>query len=612
MRLFADVYNAAGARQGAGPVILLSASVSRVLDGIGTVQITVPGTDERALALLTNEARARLYFQLNDGSSVRELGRMIIRQLSASGTPDAWSLAATGPDELDELTRINTKMSRKYSADTVSDICSDLVSLVSGWSASASGGNVTDVRFDGLTVFKAINQLASNQGLHVRLGSSAKSVEVGAFGSDSGLRLLNPAQFHHSFEAGTTVLPIESISVEKNSEALCTRLFPFGAGLGDSMLTLEKSTRTTPYTIQSGTINGTTHYWIEDAAATSAFGLIEKVGKFSNIAPLSNSSGDMENAANAMYDLGAAWLTRYAQRQDVYRVTVSGAQTTVRPGDKLRMVYKGVVMRDGLVVSYLDIDDDFWVMECAERVDASGASLDLLLSTVDRHALDAARLVIGNLEELTIDGYTVKPHYNQAPLVYSRVIDPFHPALCPIVFTNTVQRLTRVLVTIVTGPFISTTLPDVSNTFHRHTIMTNDGVDRDYYWRRVTLYDDASETAVYAMLPLSIETDAFSLQTGTETNEDFISVEYGLHSDTQTPDTLRLFVNDVDYTSALGGPWAVGGGAATFTVDLTTAIETEAAGNLHQEFSVKLTCQSGQGEVEFRPDIYNIIQTIQV
>ena len=74
MRLWADMYNAAGARQGGGPVALRSASVTRVLDGVGSITITVPGTDGRAVSRLQNESSCRIWMQPTDSAAVRRVG----------------------------------------------------------------------------------------------------------------------------------------------------------------------------------------------------------------------------------------------------------------------------------------------------------------------------------------------------------------------------------------------------------------------------------------------------------------------------------------------------------------------------------------------------------
>ena len=609
MRLWADMYNAAGARQGGGPVALRSASVTRVLDGVGSITITVPGTDGRAVSRLQNESSCRIWMQPTDSAAVRELGRGTIRRVTASGTPSDWSLVGDGPDDLDGLTRVSTKLRRTYSGQTVSAITTALVALVSGWSVSASGGNATDARFDGVNVFKALLAVCEQQGLHLRAGTSAKTIEVGAFGTASGLRLINPAQMHPTMDAADELAVIETISVEKNSEAVCNRLYPIGAGIGEAWQTIFEATRNTPYIRNVVLVNGIDQHFLEDSASIALYGIIEKMGRF-QVSPLSNSVADVVNAANALYDWSAAWLTRYSVRQDVYRVTAKKVRTTVRPGDKVRVIYNGVVTRDGEVVNYLDIDDDFWVMEVTERMGVEGAALDLVLSTVDRHAANGAQVVIGALEELQVDGVSVKPFFNMRSYVYDRLIDIFTPGVIPVRFTNATRKLNRCLLKIKTGPFISTVAPDVTNTLHRHTTMqTNNAYSGPYTYRNVWLYDEVRDGLVNALLPISEPTAGMLIQSGQETSEDYITVDYGLHTDTATPSGMRVYINDVDYTTALGGSWFPSGGSNTVELDITSAILDF---TLQQEHLIEIRCTGGQGTVEAQIEVYETIQAIDV
>jgi hypothetical protein len=610
MRLWADVYNAAGARLGDGPVMLTSAAVTRVLDGIGTIRFSVPGMDARARALLTAERRVQVWFQPHDDAPPRLIGRGIIRQVRASGTPLDWSLDVEGPDDLDALARVSTKLGRRYSQQTVSAIAADLVGMVSGWSVSATGGEVTDARFDGLSVWRALLSLVEAQGLHVRAGATANTVEIGAFGAAAGLRLVGAMAAPPAIDAADELALIETIALEQSTEAVCNRLFPIGAGIGEAWLTIFRSDRNLPYTRQVVNVNGIDQHFLEDFASIAQYGLIEKMGRFGDIAPLSNSLADQENAANALYDAAAAWLTRYSQRQDVYRVTARKARTTVRPGDTVRLAYHGVTEHDGQVASFIDVDADLYVMEVTERVGLEGGAVDLVLASVDRHPEDAGRIVIGALEELAIDGVTVKPYFNRTSWVYDRVIDPFYPARIPVVLTNATQRLNRCLVRVKTRPFISTARAAVNNATHRHSVLqSGDGVG-PYHYRDVILYDAASGSPFRALLPVSIESAAFLAQTAIETDEDFITLSYGLQQDTQTPAGLRLFVNEVDRTAALGGPWLPSGGAGEFTVDVTAWIEGVVP--LQQEHQVEVRCTSGQGEVEISIEVYETIQAIAV
>jgi hypothetical protein len=613
MQLWADIFSAAGSRLGDGPIRLQDAMVTRVLDGIGSGSFSVPYTDQRAIDLLQNEAHAHIYYRATDGGADRLLGRMVIRKIRVEVTDAGLAVAACdGPDDLDGLTRVNTKMGRMYSEMSVEDIVDDLVALVSGWSATASGGNTMDARLDGVNIFKALMAVAEQQGLHVRAGSTAKTVEVGAFGSSSGMVLINPAQMTPALDANDAVSVIERLSIEQDSEAICTRLFPFGAGIGDALLTIHPSTRNLPYTIQIAEYNGEDHYFLEDIAAVAEFGVIEKVGKFSNIAPLSNSETDVENAANALYDIAAAWLGRYCQRLDAYRVTVRKVNSTIRPGDKVRLVYNGVVERDGARARYIEVDDEFWVSEVTERVGVEGQGVDLLLVSVDRQIDSTAKTVIGSLEELTLDGVLVSRYFNRVAWVFDRVIDPFHPAVCPVNISNATQRVSRVLIKLKTRSFISTVAPSVTNTTHRHTWATEeDAYTGPFYYRPVGFYDSESETGVFALLPVSVPTDTFNLQTGTETDEDFITISYGLQEDTQTPVTVSVYVNGVDRTSALGGTW---GGTPGTELDLELDITEwiEGASPLHQEHEVEIRCVSGQGEVEVTVEVLEIIQAIKM
>lgn len=611
--LWADVYDASGARLGEGPVALADASVTRVLDGVGSISLSVPGTDARAVSLLQNEARVRIYYRASDDGPTRELGRGVVRRLRASGATSDFSIIGDGPDDLDALTRKSTLLGRTYSAKTVSQIATGLVGLVSGWTASASGGNTTDARFDGLSVFKALLALAEQQGLHVRGGDDAQEVEVGAFGTSSGLRLVNADRLMHAAYASDEVALVEDIRVEKDSAAVCTRLYPIGAGIGEAWVTLQHATRSSPYTVQS-TVgpDGSTQYYLEDAAGVSAFGVIEKVGRFANIAPLSNSAADLENAANALYDIAAAWLTRYSQRQDVYTATARKVRSLVRPGDLVRLVYRGVVTRDGEVVNYLDIDADLWVMEATERVGVEGAALDVTLSTVDRHALDTASIVIGALEELQIDGVSVKPYFNRTNWVYARLIDPLFYATVPVEIDYATQRLNSCKVTFVTGPFISTSLSQLVGAAHEHPIFFGDAENPDapFTWQSLGVWNPNLEEYVYMLALVSVDMDNYTLATEPIDDPDFFTVAYGLQADDQTPTGISIFIDGVDCTTALGGPWAPSGGPVEVTLDITEYILDNPP--LQQEHSIQLRCTTGQGEVEFRVQVYETIQSIRV
>src|SRR5690554_4622439 len=94
-----DLYDLSGNRVGNGPLRhVVNASVSRVLDGIGSVSISVPMTDERAIQLLQNERRVRIYVQPQN--TPREIGRGIVRNIRIQPRESGSLLIADGPDDL--------------------------------------------------------------------------------------------------------------------------------------------------------------------------------------------------------------------------------------------------------------------------------------------------------------------------------------------------------------------------------------------------------------------------------------------------------------------------------------------------------------------------------
>src|SRR5687768_6072075 len=101
MRLIVDVYNAQGQKIGVVPYAK-SVSITRILDGAGSIGIETNLTDERALELLTNGRRVRIYVEERE-ESLREIGSGIIRSIKTSATNGGYTLSIDGVDSLDEL-----------------------------------------------------------------------------------------------------------------------------------------------------------------------------------------------------------------------------------------------------------------------------------------------------------------------------------------------------------------------------------------------------------------------------------------------------------------------------------------------------------------------------
>jgi hypothetical protein len=615
MRLWIDVYDSSWNRVGDGPVITVTdASVTRLLDGPGTIRFDAMLTDKRAMTLLTNEARVIL-FQNVDGVT-REMGRGIIRgRRFREGRSKSLTFEAV--DDLDELKRKNTGLARIYSNLSVSSIVSDLTGLVAGWTATTTGGaTLTSMRFDGASVLKALQEITKQQGLHLRRGTGNRQVEVGAFGTDSGVRLTTPNQYHADQEDDTGIAWIESIEIEQDSEQVANWIVPLGQGEGESALSLRYSTRTSPYTIQTTTINGRTHYYIADSASVSTFGQIERVATFKQIGAVSNTDADLQNASNALYDAAAAWLQRNAVRLDSYRVIVRKCRTTIRPGDKVRVSYKGIVTRMGEPFTYIDVESDFWVMEVREEWGAGGPDVALVLASVDRVAMDAAEIVVGALEEIEIRNLRVQTYPSVRSFVYRREVANGFPAIMPVVLTETTTQLNRAKVRVTSRPFRSTAAGGAAGGNHDHRITAH-----GYYgalgaalpggaalYQVSFLEEDGTNMTLY--VPAIAVTDTHSktfTTSGTHTHPQV----YGISDDSSTPVSISVFVDGVNRTSALGGPWAGAGGTVTFEIDITQYL-VNAVGGLRSAHTLEFRCASGQGEIEITVELYETIQAIAV
>lgn len=627
MRLWAEVYDASGNRLGDGPVTALkNASIDRRLDGVGSITLSAPLSDRRARELLTNEARVRLYVEA-DGET-RELGRGIVRSVRLAATEGGFNLIADGPDELDELKRVNTLLGRSYTA-TAASIVNSLVALAAGWSASVSGGtNLIGARYDGASVLKALQELVEQQGLHLRAGTAARSLEVGAFGSDSGLRIVQAERIHRGLLRNDDLALISRLDIVLDSEDVVNWVIPLGQGEGAAALSLQHSTRSSPYTIQTTTgPDGRTLYYLSDSASIASYGQIEAVKTFRQIGAVSNSDADLENAANALYDAAAYWLQRASVRLDSYRCSVKKARLTIRPGDKVRLVYKGIVYRKNRPFSFIDVDGDFWVMKATERYGLEGATLDLELASVDRQAMNEARILVGALEAIKINNLRVQTYQNRSSFVFYYQMDSTHHADVPVELSDATTALNRCKIRVITRPFRATASGAASGGGqtssaagdHRHRMFTfvsnanlTPGANFDTWNARIA--DSSNNNDNIFLWVASGGTTEIWTETASGTHTHTIDdhthdLTYAIHDDTVNPNTVSIYIDGVDRTSALGGPWGGGGVAMDEELDITTYL-VNAVGGLRQNHTVQLRCSSSQGEALVMVELVETIQAI--
>ncbi len=417
--LWVDVLDADGNRLGDGPVTeIQSASVVRELDGAGTFTIRTMAS-ARAISLLTNENRVKIYNE--DAGGVRLIGQGIIESLNVTESTPGVSLRISGPDILDELIRKTSLLARIFNQQTIQTVAETLIALVPGWTVdvdSAIASNKVDARYDGASVLKAFRDMVGRYGHHFRLSSDDKVVSISQFGVDSGLRVIKTEVITAKMIKDPNLLFVQRLPQTTESFDLVNWIIPLGAGEGTAALTLEKSTRTSPFTVQSIVgPDGNLQYYISDAVSVATYGQIEKILTVKQVAALTNSETDVINAANALYDAAAEWLTRHKDPVVRYGLTVKNAKENLLPGDKIHVNYKGqLITPKGEKVDYINIRDDFWVIKATERVGLEEHSVDLEISNIDQRMNSVAEQIVESMENIELRG--LKPEISSTVRAY--------------------------------------------------------------------------------------------------------------------------------------------------------------------------------------------------
>lgn len=617
MRLFADVLTAAGVRIGNGPLMQVrSASVRRALDGAGDISLEVPSTDPRVAEL---QHKRRLVLYAEQFGKTREIGRSIIDVIEKSSSGSERRLSISGPDILGELKYSNTLPGRKVSGQTISQAVASLTDITlewgwTGWTSEASGtSNLINARYDAVSVLKALQSLSQQQGLHLRLGTG-KRIEVGAFGlavgassgDTRGLTLLKADIEHPDLIYNDDIALIESCRLHSDSEDLITWLLPLAGGQNvDSALTLQYSNRTSDrYTIQTmAGPDGRTLHFLRNIYAEAKYGTIAKVGTYKELSPLDNSDSSIQAASNATFDAAAATLDRYTEPQQTYSLRLKKCQKTILPGDKVRIHYHGDIeaeQRDGSIrYTYEEIDGEFWVIEVSESFGQDGLTVDLTVSNIDRYRQDVEQVIIGGLEQITIQGMVVQPSFNardRGP--YSEDIDPTHPFNVVLPIRDTTFELDRCILRVDTKPFRSNAK---TVTAHTHMIIrSSDGTSPGALALRTFSILEQTTGTIYhfqAQADVGATAKFFDAQpSGTNT------LDYGVYDDTLYPTGISILVDGVAVVTGLD-PSGVGV-AAEFNI---RDVLVNAGGGLRQNHTLTISCTGGQGKVLIQLEIYEKI-----
>lgn len=396
-------------------------------------------------------------------------------------------LRVSGPSLLRELAYRNTLLGRKFNDLTTTQfLTSDTWALLagSGWVTNAVDGGLKNIsaRFDGTSILNALLKCADINNAHIREVAGRK-IDYGVFGASSGVTLINAAAIGPDVDSNPNIGIIKSIKVTEDSQNLINSVIPVGSGEGNNQFalgngTVTLTTRNTgagdPYNVSTATgPNGKTYYYLEDAASVAAYGRRQKVLASKDVSPIANSPTAFQNAANALYDLGAMYLIRNKDPLKVYAVEVTKLAPGFKVGDTLKIIYNGIA-EDSVTSrrTWLSVNGNFVVLEKRRKFTPEGGyTWKLILASVARWLLDDAQVIIGALETLDVFRTGMKFYTMNVPHGPEREsIDSTHNFDLSILYDNNVSRMLKCTLQFKCKVLRSNVKTVSSEASHTHTI----------------------------------------------------------------------------------------------------------------------------------------------
>lgn len=609
-----DIIDANDNLVGGGPIAnAFNLNDTRTLDGIGRLNFSMPAGDRKA-KFIQSGVKFDIWDEVDGYLGRFIFSKKVIRDRNGNAVLDV-----TCYDALRLLTFKTVGFFRSYNYVTVSSILSEIVGLVSGYAVDISSNKNAQITYSGESVFRAIDELRDRTGEHFRLAFSGNSktpvLEFGPFGDVSPVQFTQfTGQIQPEWDRNPNNAILLEMDVEEESEEIFNKIFPLGFGQGVSQLTIENATLG-EYTVQSETNDdGSLRYFIADVGSISDYGTREKILQFPNIRPISNSTANEENAANALKLTAEAYIKRHLAPKVHYKTSVVGLRQNVKPGDKIHLNYSGVK----LGVNYLTVDDDFWVMEITRNRSASGdRSQTIMVSLVDDKRTsdnDIIVDVIRDVRDLSV--------HVPATLAYSPIGPYTKRILGDAVEANRINStfnvrikdevlyLNRALLRFGTEPLKSSAI----GADHAHLMFSQPAVGSYTTTTGQTVCADGVGASGLWNLNMEFQSTnfpntplyTFSASGGAET------IEYGVFEDTELPDNVGIIINGVDVTLELGGPFDVSGiGISNQEIDITQYFE-DAIGGIRQTHSIVFYAEGGRGEIEVEVDLLVTIQPIAV
>jgi hypothetical protein len=376
-----DIEDGAGARIGRGPLRGSEFRHTARLSASGEFSFVVSAADPNLSALAEKRIAICKYI---DRNGLQTFGGGVIDKIVYTVNADSsLTINVSGNDLARELSyrSVGTLDLTGGSGAGVMDAPDQVMAFApSGWSI-ADGSTFADVYvgYDGESVLSSLIGIGEHIGEHWRLGNGREIEWIGPASvfAASGIRAVQHLNDPVAAETADTIALITGLEEESDAADLVTRVIPRGSGNGGVALTLAHVTDSAP----SGYTLDTANNYLKLNASETAYGCIERVIDFKNIGPLSNTTQDIQAAANMLMQASVEHLRRYGVPQKFYRVQLANVAQILKPGTTLRVVYRKIV--DGAVV--YDLDGVYNIVEAERQITADGvATTSVVISTIDR------------------------------------------------------------------------------------------------------------------------------------------------------------------------------------------------------------------------------------
>lgn len=376
-----NIENSSGARIGKGPLRVSQFSTTDKLSACGEFSFVVSASDPN-LSVLAEKRIAICQYVDIDGQ-LQDFGGGVIDKIErVIGEDGRLEIRVSGNNLARELMyRSVGALDLSGAGAGVSDAPDQIMGLApAGWTINdgTTGINVYQ-GYNGESVLNALSTVAEYIGEHWRLGAGRVIDWLGPASTflPSGVRAIQHINDPVSAETVTNIALITSIKEVSDAAELLTRVIPHGSGNGGAVLTLAAITNSAPI---GYTANASSNYVKRDAAEV-AYGRIERTLDFKDIAPLSNTTADIQAAANMLLQACVEHLRRYGEPAKFYDIGLSKVDQVLQVGTTLRAVYR--VLVDGSVV--YDLNNDFNVLEVTNQITTEGIhTTSVLISTLDR------------------------------------------------------------------------------------------------------------------------------------------------------------------------------------------------------------------------------------